>query len=81
VILLQAKEKIMSEISTAEDAIKKASGFLSDYYYFHRLESVKKTGNNWIVEYDVSVLGPKEIVTIKLDSKDGSVLEYTKSGK
>jgi uncharacterized membrane protein YkoI len=71
------REGIMSEITTAEDAIRKADSFLSKYYIFHRLETVKKEGDTWVVRYDVSVLGPKEITTIKLDAKTGSVVEYT----
>ena len=66
----------MSEIITAEDAIRKADSFLNKYYFFHRLENVKKTGDNWVVQYDVSVIGPKNIVIIKLDAKTGGVVEY-----
>ena len=66
----------MSEIITAEDAIKKTDSFLNKYYFFHRLENVKKMGDNWVVQYDVSVIGPKNIVIIKLDAKTGSVVEY-----
>ena len=67
----------MSEIITAEDAVRKADSFLSKYYIFHRLENVKKAGDSWVVRYDVSVIGPKNIVIIKLDAKTGSVVEYT----
>ena len=63
-------------IITAEDAIRKADSFLTKYYLFHRLENVKKTGDNWVVQYDVSVIGPKNIVIIKIDAKTGSVVEY-----
>ena len=66
----------MSEINTAEDAVRKADSFLNKYYLFHRLEGVKKTGDNWVVQYDVSVIGPKHIVIIKLDAKTGSLIEY-----
>jgi hypothetical protein len=66
----------MSEIVTAEDAIKKADSFLVQYYYFRRLEGVKKTEDSWVVRYDVSVIGPPKIVTIRLDAKTGSVIEY-----
>lgn len=66
----------MSEINTAEDAVRKADSFLNKYYLFHRLEGVKKTGDNWVVQYDVSVIGPKKIVIIKLDAKTGSLIEY-----
>lgn len=67
----------MSEILTAEDAIRKADSFVLKYYIFSRLESVKKVGDNWVVQYDVSILLPKKIVIIKLDGKTGGVVEYT----
>ncbi|MBN1366628.1 MAG: hypothetical protein JW967_01705 [Dehalococcoidales bacterium] len=68
----------MSEITSVEEAIKKAVSFLNEYYAFKKLEKVKKVGDVWIVEYDVSILGPKEIVIIKIDSKNGQIIEYTK---
>jgi hypothetical protein len=67
----------MSEIATVEDAVRKADSFITRYYAFHRLDSVRKAGNVWIVRYDVAVLGPKRIVIIKLDGKTGEVIEYT----
>ena len=70
----------MSEITTAEDAVRKADSFLNKYYLFHRLESVKKEGENWVVQYDVSVIGPKNIAVIKFDAKTGSLVEYTTNG-
>jgi len=66
----------MSEINTAEDAVRKADSFLTKYYIFRRLEGVKKTDDNWVVQYDVSVIGPKKIVIIKFDAKTGSLIEY-----
>ena len=67
----------MSELTTAEDAIRKAESFITKYYPFHKLGSVKKAGDIWIVRYDVALLGPKSIVTIKLDKETGDVIEYT----
>jgi hypothetical protein len=67
----------MSEIRTAEDAIRKADLFIARYYAFHRLDSVRKAADAWVIRYDVSVLGPKRIVTIKLDKETGDVIEYT----
>ena len=68
---------IMSEIRTAEDAITKAESFVFKYYSFHRLETVKKAADSWVVRFDVAVLGPKQIVTVKLDKDTGDVLEFT----
>jgi hypothetical protein len=68
---------IMSEITTAEDAVRKADLFITKYYPFHKLEGVRRVVNRWIVQYDVAVLGPKRIVTIKLDKETGGVIEYT----
>ena len=67
----------MREITTAEDAIRKADLFITRYYPFHRLEGARRVANTWIVRYDVAVLGPKRIVTIKLDKETGDVIEYT----
>ena len=66
----------MSEINTAEDAVRKADSFLDKYYLFRRLEGVKKTDDNWVVRYDVSLIGPKKMVIIKFDAKTGSLIEY-----
>jgi hypothetical protein len=66
----------MKEITTAEDAIRQAESFLNRYYAFRRLAGVRKEGDNWVVRFDVSIIGPKSIVTIKLDSKTGAVVEY-----
>ena len=66
----------MSEIATVEQAVQKAESFLIRYYTFLRLESVKKSANSWIVRFDVAVVGPKRIVTIKLDKDTGEVIEY-----
>lgn len=66
----------MSEIRTAEDAIRKADTFLNKYYLFRRLEGVKKVENNWVARYDVSVVGPKRIVIVKFDEKTGGLVEY-----
>lgn len=69
----------MSEITTAEDAIRKADLFLDKYYPFRRLDGVRKTGELWVVRFDVAVIGPKEIVTIKLDKETGDVVEYNRA--
>ena len=66
----------MSEINTAEDAVRKADSFLDKYYLFRRLEGVKKTDDTWVVQYDVSLIGPKKMVIIKFDAKTGSLIEY-----
>jgi len=71
---------IMSELTTVEDAIRKAESFIDKYYPFHKLESVKKVGNIWIVRYDVSVIGPKVVIIIKLEKQTGDVVEYTSAG-
>ena len=66
----------MSAITTAEDAIKKADSFIVRYYYFYKLQNVRKDGDEWVVRYDVSVIGPPKIVIIRLDAKTGSLIEY-----
>ena len=71
----------MTEINTVENAVKKADEFINQYYFFKKLDGARKAENVWIVEYDVSIIGPKEIVKIKLDSETGDILEYSKSSK
>jgi len=66
----------MSQIRTAEDAIRKADAFLTKYYLFRRLEGVKKVEDNWVIRYDVSVVGPKRIVIVKFDKETGGLVEY-----
>lgn len=68
----------MSDITAAEDATRIAEQLLNKYYSFYRLEMAKKIDGSWLVEYDVSILGPKQMITIKLDAKTGSILEYVK---
>ena len=68
----------MGEIATAEDAVKRAESFLSPYYLFRRLDGVKKTGGIWVVQFDVSLLGPPLIAVLKFDAKTGGLIEYDK---
>ena len=68
----------MSEVNSAEEAIRIADQFISKYYFVHRLEKAMQQGEIWVVEYDVGILGPKVEVRIKLDRNTGSLLEYTK---
>jgi len=67
----------MSGITTAEDAMRIANTFIDKYYPFYRLQSVRKEGDEWVVRYDVSVVGPKSIVIIRLDKNTGDLIEYT----
>ena len=66
----------MSAITTAEDAISKADSLIVRYYSFYRLQNVRKDGDEWVVRYDVSVIGPPKIVIIRLDAKTGNLIEY-----
>jgi len=68
----------MSEVNNAEEAVIIADQFISKYYYIHRLEKVIRQGEVWVVEYNISILGPKQEIRIKLDTKTGSLIEYTK---
>ena len=66
----------MSEIRTAEDAIRKADTFLTKYFLFRRLEGVRKVEGNWVLRYDVSIVGPKRIVIVRFNEKTGGLVEY-----
>ena len=68
----------MSEVNNAEEAVRIADQFISKYYFIHRLEKVIRQDDVWVVEYDISILGPKARIRIKLDRNTGSLLEYTK---
>lgn len=68
----------MSKVNNAEEAVSIADQFISKYYYIHKLEKVIQQGQVWVVEYDISILGPKERIRIKLDGNTGSIIEYTK---
>lgn len=69
--------EVMSEIRTAEDAIEKAELFLMKYYPFRKLQGVRRAENSWIVQFDVSVIGQKIVVSMTLDKDTGEVIEYT----
>lgn len=68
----------MSEVNNAEEAVRIADQFISQYYYIHKLEKVMKQDEVWVVEYNISIIGPKERIRIKLDRNTGSIIEYTK---
>ena len=68
----------MSEVNDAEEAIRIADQFVSKYYIIHRLEKVIQQGEVWVVEYDISIIGPKEGIRIKLNRNTGRLIEYTK---
>ena len=68
----------MSEVNNAEEAVRIADQFISKYYFIHKLEKVIRQDDVWVVEYDISILGPKERIRIRLDRNTGSILEYTK---
>ncbi len=68
----------MSEVGNVEEATRIAEQFVGKYYMLHRLEKVGRQDDIWVVEFDVSILGPKETIRIKLDQTTGSIIEYTK---
>jgi len=68
----------MSEVNNVEEAIRIADQFISKYYLIHKLEKVIQQGEVWVIEYNISIIGPKEEIRIKLDRNTGSLIEYTK---
>ena len=68
----------MPLIRNAEEAIDAAERMVSRYHAFRKLERVVRDKNEWIVEFDVSILGPLELVRIRLEAETGVVTEYTK---
>lgn len=68
----------MSEVGNVEEATRIAEQFVGKYYLLHRLEKVGRQDDIWVVEFDVSILGPKEIIRVELEQKTGSIIGYTK---
>jgi len=68
----------MGEVTNVEEAVRIAEQFVGKYYLIHKLEKVTRQDDIWAVKFDVSILGPKEIISVKLDQKTGSIVEYTK---
>lgn len=66
----------MPAIQTAEEAVDTAERFLDRYHPFRKLTKVVQAGGKWITEFNVSLIGPPEIVHIELDAGTGSVIEY-----
>jgi len=62
---------------TVEEALEKADSFINKYYFFRKLEKVKRENGHWLVQYDVSVIGPKISAVVKIDANTGGVIEYT----
>lgn len=62
-------------IKTAQEAIEVAERFLQKYRGFRILKQVEHKGNEWIVDFDVAILG-SEIVRITLDA-EGNVVGYS----
>lgn len=69
----------MPAIETAEDAINIAERFLNRYYPLRRLKTAVKEESSWLVEFDVSILPPRQIMRIRLDPDTGKVIEYTEA--
>lgn len=67
----------MPAIERAEDAVNTAERFLFKYYPLHRLLKVVKEEAAWLVEFDISILPPRQIVSIRLDPETGNVIKYT----
>lgn len=68
----------MSEVGNVEEAVRIAEQFVGKYYVLHRLEKVGRQDDIWVVEFDVSILGPKETIRVELEQKTGSIIGYTK---
>lgn len=69
----------MPAIERAEDAINIAERFLNRYYPLRRLKKAVKEESSWLVEFDVSILPPRQIIRIRLDPSTGDLIEYTEA--
>lgn len=69
----------MPSIETAEDAVTVARRFLAQYYPLHRLTRAVKEEAAWLVEFDISILPPRQIIRIRLDPSTGNLIEYTEA--
>lgn len=68
---------VMSKINTVEEAVEKAESLIDKYYYFRKLERVQREQSEWVVSFDVSVIGPKVSATVKINADTGEIVEYT----
>ena len=68
----------MSEVGNVEEAVGIAEQFVGKYYMVHRLERVERQDDIWVVEFNVSIIGPNEIIRVELEQKTGSIIGYTK---
>ena len=65
-------------ITTAEQAINRGRAFLSDNsYMISRPTAAKREGDHWTVVFDVSVLGPRQVVRMTIDSQTGDINEFS----
>ncbi len=71
----------MPAIERAEDAINIAEQLVARYYPLHRLVKAVKEEGAWLVEFDVSILLPRQIIRIRLDPSTGDLIDYTEASK
>ena len=70
-----------SPITTAEQAITIGDRFLSRFSYLvKRPLSARQEEDRWEVTFDVSVIGPKQIIRLEIDSESGAITEFSTEG-
>ena len=68
-------------ITTAEQAITIGDRFLSRFNYLvKRPLSARQEKGKWEVVFDVSVIGPKQLVRLSIDSESGVIAEFSTEG-
>jgi hypothetical protein len=68
-------------ITTAEQAIARARGFLIEYgYRISRPVYAQQDGEQWIVKFDVSILGPRQTIRLTIDSQSGAIMAFSDEG-
>ena len=65
-------------IATAEQAINRGKTFLSENnYLISRPISAKREGEQWTVVFNVSIIGPRQVVRMTIDSQTGDIMELS----
>jgi len=67
----------MITVNNAKKATEIALGFLKQYYFYTKPLKANQQNTTWIVDIDVGPL-QTEIVTVKINAHDGSIINYEK---
>ncbi len=65
-------------ITTAEQAIDRGSEFLAkNNYLIRRPVSARQEGDQWKVVFDISILGPRQVLQLTIEAQSVDISEFT----